>query len=234
MIQVSQLSKRFGYRMALHGVNLRVGRGEMVALLGPNGAGKSTLLRILAGLAQPTAGRVQVAGCLLPKQAAAARAQVGYLGHQPLLYDELTADQNLEFFARLYAVPSAQARIDELLVLVGLDHRRREAVRGYSRGMLQRLALARALLHRPRVLLLDEPHSALDLQTADLLDGVLRAEARAGVSILIASHDLGRVGGLAQRAELLADGRIVATLPKAKLGRKLPAHYARALEAANG
>jgi len=171
-----------------------------------------------------------VAGCRLPQQAAAARAQLGYLGHQPLLYDELTADQNLHFFARLYRLQEPEARIDELLELVGLAHRRREAVRGYSRGMQQRLALARALLHRPRVLLLDEPHSALDLQTADLLDEVLRAQARAGASILIASHDLGRVGGLAQRAELLADGRIAATLPKAKLGRKLPAHYERALE----
>ncbi len=234
MIQVKNLSKRFGYRMALHGVDLHVRRGEVVALLGPNGAGKSTLLRILAGLAQPTAGRVQVDGCLLPQQAAAARAQLGYLGHQPLLYDDLTADQNLDFFARLYNVPAPAERITELLELVALDHRRREAVRGFSRGMQQRLALARALLHRPRVLLLDEPHSALDLQTADLLDEVLRAEARAGASILIASHDLGRVGGLVQRAELLADGRIAATLPKAKLGGKLPAHYERALEAANG
>lgn len=234
MITVSQLSKRYGYRLALHGMNLRVRKGELVALLGPNGAGKSTLLRVLAGLAQPTAGRVQVAGCQLPKQAAAARAQLGYLGHQPLLYEDLTADQNLDFFARLYAVPAATARIDELLELVGLLERRGEPVRGYSRGMLQRLALARALLHRPRVLLLDEPHSALDLETADALDDVLRAQARAGATVLIASHDLDRVGGLAQRAVLLAAGRNAGTLAKAKLGGKLPAHYQHALERANG
>ncbi len=234
MIKVSQLSKRYGYRLALQGVSLQVRRGEMAALLGPNGAGKSTLLRILAGLAQPSAGRVEVAGCQLPRQAAGARAQLGYLGHQPLLYEDLSADQNLEFFARLYAVPAAAARIDELLELVGLQQRRGERVRGYSRGMLQRLALARALLHRPRVLLLDEPHSALDLQTADALDDVLRAQARAGATILIASHDLDRVGGLAQRAVLLAEGRTVATLPKARLGRRLPAHYQQALERAGG
>lgn len=234
MIRVSQLSKRYGYRLALQGVNLRVRKGELVALLGPNGAGKSTLLRILAGLTQPTAGRVEVAGCQLPKQAAGARAQLGYVGHQPLLYEDLSADQNLEFFARLYSVPAAAARIDELLELVGLQQRRREPVRGFSRGMLQRLALARALLHRPRVLLLDEPHSALDLQTADALDEVLRAQARAGATVLIASHDLDRVGGLVQRAVLLADGRTAATLPKAKLGRRLPAHYQLALEHSHG
>ncbi len=234
MISVSQLSKRYGYRLALQGVNLRVRKGELVAMLGPNGAGKSTLLRILAGLAQPTAGRVEVAGCRLPKQATGARAQLGYVGHQPLLYEDLSADQNLDFFARLYSVPAAAARIDELLELVGLQQRRREPVRGFSRGMLQRLALARALLHRPRVLLLDEPHSALDLQTADALDEVLRAQARAGATVLIASHDLDRVGGLVQRAVLLADGRTAATLPKAKLGRRLPAHYQRALEQSHG
>lgn len=234
MIRVSQLSKRYGYRLALRGVSLRVRRGEIVALLGPNGAGKSTLLRILAGLVQPSAGRVEVAGCLLPRQAAAARAQIGYLGHQPLLYEDLTADQNLEFFARLYSIPAAAERIDELLELVGLEQRRTERVKGYSRGMLQRLALARALLHRPRVLVLDEPHSALDLQTADALDDVLRAQARAGATILIASHDLERVGGLAQRAVLLAEGCTVAALPKTKLGRRLPAHYQHALERAGG
>ncbi|MBX3005878.1 MAG: heme ABC exporter ATP-binding protein CcmA [Anaerolineales bacterium] len=233
MIKISQLSKRYGYRPVLQGIELAVRRGEVVALLGPNGAGKSTLLRILAGLAQANHGRVEVAGCRLPQQAAAARAQLGYLGHQPLLYEDLSADQNLEFFARLYGVAAAAARIDELLELVGLQARRRERVRGFSRGMLQRLALARALLHRPRVLLLDEPHSALDLHTADLLDTVLRAEAHRGVAILLASHDLERVGGLAQRAVLLAQGRIAAQLPKAQLGRRLPGAYQHAVERAN-
>jgi heme exporter protein A len=233
MITVRNLSKRYGYRLALQGVSLRVRTGEVVALLGPNGAGKSTLLRILATLARPTAGHVELAGFRLPAEASGARAALGFLGHQPLLYGELSAQQNLEFFARLYGLPHPAARIAELLEQLGLDHRRSEPVRGFSRGMQQRLALARALLHEPRILLLDEPHSALDRQMAAELDAILRAAAKGGAAVLVASHDLNRVQGLAQRVEILDKGRLVASKSLRRGGRSLLAQYERALRSQN-
>jgi heme exporter protein A len=230
MITVRNLSKRFGYRLALQGVSLRVRPSEIVALLGPNGAGKSTLLRILATLARPTSGGVELAGYRLPQQATGARALIGYLGHQPLLYGELSAQQNLEFFARLYGLQQPAARIAELLEQLGLDHRRHEPVRGFSRGMQQRLGLARALLHKPRILLLDEPHSALDRQMASELDALLQDAARGGAAVLIATHDLNRVASLAQRVDILDGGRLAASLPRRKLSsRELAARYERAL-----
>lgn len=229
MITVRNLSKRYGYRLALQGVSLRVRPGEVVALLGPNGAGKSTLLRILATLARPTAGRVELGGFRLPAEASGARAALGFLGHQPLLYGELSAQQNLEFFARLYGLPHPAARIAELLEHLGLEHRPSEPVRGFSRGMQQRLALARALLHQPRILLLDEPHSALDRQMAAVLDAILRAAAKDGAAVLVASHDLNRVQGLAQRVEILDKGRLVASMSLKRGGRSLLAQYERAL-----
>jgi len=230
MISTHNLSKRFGHRLALHGVDLQVRTGEIVALLGPNGAGKSTLLRVLATLAQPSFGAVEVADYRLPEQGAEARAYIGYIGHQPLLYDDLSAEQNLAFFARLYGIGKADPRIDQLLDQFGLTARRGEPVRNFSRGMQQRLAIARAVLHKPAVLLLDEPHSGLDREAVTILDKLLRAHAKGGAAVLIATHDLNRVLGLAQRVEVLAAGRLIATLPKSKLtAGRLPTLYDRAL-----
>ncbi len=235
MISTHKLSKRFGHRLALQDIDLQVRAGEIVALLGPNGAGKSTLLRVLATLAQPSFGAVEVAGCRLPEQGPEARARVGYVGHQPLLYGDLSAEQNLNFFASLYGAVNPSRRIDQLLNQFGLAARRGETVRNFSRGMQQRLAIARALLHRPAVLLLDEPHSGLDREAAAILDKLLRAHAKSGAVILIATHDLNRVLGLAQRVEVLAAGRLVASLPKSKLtAKQLPIVYDRALRSAHG
>jgi heme exporter protein A len=235
MIAVHGLSKRFGHRAALQNIDLQVKAGEIVALLGPNGAGKSTLLRILATLARPSFGQLELAGCQLPDGAAAARASLGYVGHQPLLYDDLSAEQNLAFFAQLYGVSKPELRINELLDLVDLHSRRREPVRTFSRGMQQRLALARALLHRPKILLLDEPHSGLDRRAAATLDKTLRAQARGGAAILIATHDLNRVLGLAHRVEVLDAGRLVASLGKRQLtAQHLPRLYERALRSPRG
>jgi heme exporter protein A len=230
MIVAHGLSKRFGNRLALQNIDLQVKAGEIVALLGPNGAGKSTLLRILATLARPSFGQLELAGCRLPDEAAAARASLGYVGHQPVLYDDLSAEQNLAFFAQLYGVSKPKRRINELLDLVDLQSRRREPVRTFSRGMQQRLALARALLHRPKILLLDEPHSGLDRGAAATLDKTLRSTARGGAAILIATHDLTRVLGLAHRVEVLDAGRLVASLGKRQLtAQQLPRLYDRAL-----
>jgi heme exporter protein A len=235
MISVRDLSKRFGYRLALRQLNLEVKRGELVGLLGPNGAGKSTLLRLLATLARPTAGAIQIAGCRLPEQAIEARGQIGYVGHHTLLYDDLSAEQNLAFFARLYSVPNSTRRIAELLELFDLEHRRRDPLRTFSRGMQQRVALARAVLHKPRVLLLDEPHSALDLAAGKLLDELLHSEASRGTTVLFATHDLDRAARIAHRIEVMQEGELVRSFGKAGLRKGgLAADYARAVGGQRG
>lgn len=229
MISASGISKRFGYRMALQLVDLEVGKGEIVALLGPNGAGKSTLLRILATLTKPTFGEASIAGFRIANQSAAARANLGFVAHQPFIYEDLNAFANLAFYARLYALKSPGRRIRELLKQFNLAERD-EPVRTFSRGMQQRLALARALLHKPRVLLLDEPHSGLDRDGLDLLDETLRSQARKGTAILMATHDLARAQRLARRVEVLAGGKLLAGFASAKLASKQFAQqYDRAL-----
>lgn len=235
MISVRSLSKRYGYRLAVRQLDLSISRGELVGLLGPNGAGKSTLLRLLAGLARPTAGAIELAGLRLPEQSIEARALIGYVGHQPLLYEDLSAEQNLAFFARLYGIENPVRRVDQLLGQFELEARRREPLRGFSRGLQQRVALARALLHKPRILLLDEPHNALDLASSKVLDEMLRAQAKGGATILFATHDLDRAAALANRIEVMDSGRIASSLKKAQLkAAKLPALYLRSLKSANG
>lgn len=211
MIEIRQLSKRFGVKTVLNRLDLNIDRGEFVALLGPNGAGKTTLLRILASLAKPTFGRISIAGYRLPDQAPAVRKRLGVVSHQPLLYGELSAEMNLRFFGRLYAVTGLEERISETLAVVGLENRRYDLVRNFSRGMQQRLAIARAVLHRPEVLLLDEPHTGLDQDACEMLDQILRQVAGSGQTILMTSHDLVRVAGLAGRFDVITRGRIIAS-----------------------
>jgi heme exporter protein A len=174
MIRIQKLIKRFGSKTVLRGLDFEVRQGEFVALLGPNGAGKTTFLRILASLSRPTLGVVQVAGYSLPAQAAAVRSRLGVVTHLPLLYGDLTAEENLQFYGRMYAVFALHSRIDEVLILVGLVARRHDLVRTFSRGMQQRLAIGRAILHDPEVMLFDEPHTGLDQDACDMLDGLLR------------------------------------------------------------
>jgi len=200
--------KSFGDRRALDGVDLEVAEGECLAVLGPNGAGKSTLLRALATLLRPDAGDLAVAGHALPAGARAVRGLVGYLGHDPLVYLDLTARQNLELFADLYGVAHPRERALDLLQRVGLLLRAEEAVRTFSRGMAQRLGLARLLLHGPAVLLLDEPYAGLDAEGEALLDLVL-AEGRGTRTVVLVTHDVERAVGLADRALVLRAGRSV-------------------------
>ena len=208
MIEVSQLTKSFGPRQALAGVNLHIVPGECIVLCGPNGAGKTTLLRILATLARPTSGAVRIAGLDLAKAGADVRMHIGFLSHRTLLYDDLTAEQNLAFYARMYAIPDAQARIDALLERVGLTARRHDLVRTYSRGMQQRLAVARAVLHRPPLVLLDEPYTGLDPLAADALTALLTDLTGEGCTLLLTSHNLQDVT-LNRRVVVLNRGRIV-------------------------
>jgi heme exporter protein A len=226
VIDVHGLIKTFGIKPVLRGLNLHIDPGEFVALLGPNGAGKTTLLRILASLARPTLGEVRLAGFRLPAEAASVRRSLGVVSHQPLLYGELTAEENLRFYARLYGIPDPRRRIEEILEMVGLDRRRRDRVREYSRGMQQRLAIGRAVLHDPRVLLFDEPHTGLDQDASTMLDGVLRQVADQGRTVLMTSHDLLRASELASRIDILSGGVIARSITRSDPEwRDLPSLY---------
>ena len=206
MITVKKLVKRFGPITVLRELDFNVNSGEFVALLGPNGAGKTTLLRILSSLMRPTSGIVQVASCSLPSQGASLRAKLGVVSHQPLLYGDLTAAENLQFFSKLYSI--GPERIPEILDLVGLLPRRDDLVRTFSRGMQQRLAIGRAILHNPTILLLDEPHTGLDQAAGEILDRILQEVALEGRTVVMTSHDLVRSAELASRLVLLSKGEI--------------------------
>jgi len=217
MIEVRKLVKRFGLKTVLRGLDFQVAQGEFVALLGPNGAGKTTFLRILSTLSRPSLGEIRVAGYSLPHQAAQVRQKLGVVSHMPLLYGDLTADENLRFFGNMYNVGNLTPRIGEVLDLVGLTSRRRDLVRTFSRGMQQRLAIGRAVLHDPEVMLFDEPHTGLDQDACDMLDKVLRDVAARGRTVVMTSHDLARVEELATRFDVLSKGIISATTKKAEL-----------------
>ncbi|MEN4011304.1 MAG: heme ABC exporter ATP-binding protein CcmA [Chloroflexota bacterium] len=231
LITVHKLIKRFGAKVVLRQLDFSAETGEFVALLGPNGAGKTTFLRILASLARPSFGEVWVAGYRLPQQAAAVRRSLGVVSHQPLLYGDLSAEENLQFYGRMYAVADLRKRIQDVLELVGLSARQRDLVRTFSRGMQQRLAIGRAILHDPNLLLLDEPHTGLDQDACDMLDKALKQIATRGRTVVMTSHDLARVEDLASRFDVLASGQIVSSIPAAILPRDgLLAFYRHALE----
>ena len=233
MIDVRKLVKRFGLKTILRGLDFHVEAGEFVALLGPNGAGKTTFLRILASLSRPSLGEVRIAGFQLPAQAAALRARLGVVTHLPLLYGDLTAEENLRFYGRMYAVPGLNARVDDVLALVGLTSRRGDLVRTFSRGMGQRLAIGRAVLHDPDVMLFDEPHTGLDQDACNMLDTVLREVAAQGRTVVMTSHDLARAASLASRFDILSRGLIAASVGREAIHPDhLLAFYRQATEAA--
>jgi len=217
MIEVRRLVKTFGLKPVLRGLDFRAVPGEFVALLGPNGAGKTTMLRILASLSRPTQGEVRVAGYSLPGQASEVRRLLGVVSHQPLLYGELTAEENLRFYARMYGLSDGASRALQALESVGLTARRRDLVRQFSRGMQQRLAIGRALLHDPQVMLLDEPYTGLDQDASAMLDELLRHVAAGGRTVVMTSHDLPRAADLATRIDVLSRGVIAASVPQAEI-----------------
>ena len=194
MIRARQLGRRFGEKRALRGVDFDLAAGGCLVVTGPNGSGKTTLLRICAGLAVPTEGEISVD---------ARRDEIGYLGHEALVYRELSALENLELYGKLYRVPERRERIGMLLERFGLWDARHDRVASYSRGMTQRLALCRVLLHEPRLLVLDEPYTALDAAGAELLDAQL-AELRGERTLLVSTHDPDRVAPLATARLALA------------------------------
>jgi heme exporter protein A len=207
-IEARRLVKAFGHRFALRDVSLTVADGEYLTLFGPNGAGKRTLIRIIASLARPTSGTVRVRGEDLSKAATSARRHLGLISHEPLLYGDLTPDENLRFYARMYDLPDAPARIDAVLDQVGLAARRIDPVRTFSRGMVQRLAIARTILHDPEIILLDEPYTGLDLQAADMLRASLHQLAAAGRTVILATHNLEEGLEMCDRAAILRRGKI--------------------------
>jgi len=232
IILVQKLVKRFGYKMVLKGMEFTAEPGEFVGLLGPNGAGKTTFLRILSSLSRPTMGLVRVAGYQLPQQAAGVRANLGVLSHQPLLYGDLTGEENLQFFGRMYAVDGLEARIGEVLELVDLSRRGQDLVRTYSRGMAQRLAIARAVIHDPGILLLDEPYTGLDQDASVMLDTVLKQIAAQGRTVVMTSHDLVRTADLCSRFDVLSRGKIIASASREEIPQDgLLAFYRTAISA---
>jgi heme ABC exporter ATP-binding subunit CcmA len=203
------LTKRYGSRLALAGVSLQVAAGECLGVFGANGAGKSTLLRILATLVRPTSGRFSCYGLEMPRDANAIRRLVGVVAHQTYLVEDLTVWENLEFYARLYTLGDAAERIREVLHALGLAERARERVRVLSRGQQQRLSIARAVLHRPSVLLLDEPDTGLDREGRDrLVDIVADQLARGGV-VVMATHAVEFGSWIVTRALFLERGRLL-------------------------
>lgn len=209
MIAVRKLSKRFGPKWALRDVDLDLEQGEFLTLFGPNGAGKTTLIRILATLSRPSSGTVEIAGVPVRHAATALRRQIGLVSHQPLLYPDLSAEENLRFFGRMYDVPHLNARIDEVLAMVGLASRRHDVVRTFSRGMQQRLSIGRAILHDPQIMLLDEPFTGLDPEAAERLAGVFQALVREARTVLMTTHDLERGLALCDQVAILARGQVV-------------------------
>jgi heme ABC exporter ATP-binding subunit CcmA len=210
-IAARALEKRFGRTAALRGVDLAVQPGSSLSVLGPNGAGKSTLLRLLAGLGRPSSGSLEVAGH--PAHAREARARVGYIGHATLLYATLSARENLIFAARLQRVRDPGARADVLLEEEGLAEVAHRPAGSFSRGMAQRLAIARGLVHDPQVVLLDEPFTGLDRRSAERLAQRLRGLHREGRTLVLVTHDLGRALESADSAVVLSRGRVTLATP---------------------
>jgi len=202
-IELECVERRYGERVALAGISATVGEGETLTVLGPNGAGKTTLLRVLATLLRPHSGRVQVLGAELPDEAWKVRGHVGLLGHEPLLYRDLSPRENLLYHARLHRV--REERVGEVLAAVGMEGRAEEPMRELSRGMVQRVASARAVLHDPPLLLLDEPRAGLDPAAAELLEPLLgRASGRTRVLV---THDVEQGRAEADHVLVLEDGR---------------------------
>jgi ABC-type multidrug transport system ATPase subunit len=213
-VQVADVSRHFGRRRALSHVSLTLAAGDIVGLLGPNGAGKSTLIGVLATLASPTLGEVTYGGRSPRALGAALRLRIGLLAHDLHLYPELSARQNLAFFAELYGL-QARALVDAALESAGLADRADDPVQGFSRGMRQRLALERALIHQPRLVLLDEPFTGLDDRAVALVSDRLKRLAAGGAIVVLATHDLDLADGLVTRVALVRGGRLLSDEPAA-------------------
>jgi len=220
MIAAHNIFKSFGALRALTDVSFQIAEGEFAALMGANGAGKTTLLRILCGLARPSRGTAQVGLHAIDKDLDKVRQRLGVVSHHTFLYGDLSAEENLRFYGRMYGVPQLSERVGELLSLIELKHRRHDLVRTFSRGMQQRLAVARAIIHHPAVLLLDEPFTGLDVHATDLLTRFIDQFIKQKVTVLLTIHDLDYALQHAQRLLLLKKGQLLVDDAMAKIKRK--------------
>ena len=215
-VEVKHLSKVFGTRKAVDDVSFELPEGSFLSIFGPNGAGKTTLLRVLSTLARPTSGEAFVAGIDVREEPDEAREHIGLISHQSMLYPDLTAEENLLLYAKLYGVEDPEARVAELLDAVGLAHRKLDLVRTFSRGMTQRVSIARALVHDPDVVFLDEPYSGLDPHAVEIFDELIES-VRGDRTFVMVSHDLAKGFAMCTHALVLARGRVVAFAPKDEL-----------------
>lgn len=212
-IETKKLTKVFGDRKALDKVSIEVPEGAFLSIFGPNGAGKTTLVRTLATLSRATSGTALVARFDAKEEPDKVREHIGLISHNPMLYPDLTAIENLMFTAQLYGVVNAEERVRELLRAVELDHRRFDVVRTFSRGMTQRLSIARALMNDPDVVFLDEPYAGLDPHAVEIFDGLIE-QLRDGRTFIMVSHDLQKGFDVCTHALVLARGRVVSYAPK--------------------
>ena len=207
-IEIHELTKSFGNHLALRGINLEVRQGEAVVIFGPNGAGKTTLIKVLATIMNPSSGRVLVDRLNLKDDADEVRRRIGVVTHQTFLYRNLTAYENLEFYSRMYDVPRHRERILEVANMVGMASRLHDRVGTLSRGMQQRLSIARSLLHKPDIILLDEPETGLDQKALSMLWEALQTEGERKRTVILTTHNLERGLELGDRLLILTDGKI--------------------------
>lgn len=212
MLEIKNLSKVLGERPVLRNLSLEVNKGEILAVTGPNGAGKSTLFKCAAGLMKPGGGKIFLDGRPVKRNSPEVKRKIGFLGHEPFLYPSLSAVENLRFYGKLYKVKDLDEKAFELLRKVGLHYFKDMPVHSFSRGMIQRLAIARVLLPEPEILLLDEPHTGLDRDGLALFNGILLEKKAEGAAILLITHDFSQVETLADRALLLKKGKITASM----------------------
>lgn len=211
MISVKNLHKTYGGTSALKGLDFEISKGEFVLVFGPNGAGKSTLLKILSTILAYSEGEILLDNSNITKNSNEIRKQIGFVSHEPFLYENLSALENLVFFAGLYSVDNPLEKSKEILITLQLDSRENELIRNYSRGMKQRVALARALIHKPDILFLDEPFSGLDLIGASIITNILRELKNKEKTILMSTHNFDDCADFAERILVLVDGKIIFT-----------------------
>ncbi|WP_059171093.1 heme ABC exporter ATP-binding protein CcmA [Bacillus sp. FJAT-27445] len=208
MIKIKKLTKQADNKMILRGIDLSINKGETVGILGPNGAGKSTLLKVLATLVKPSTGQLEIGGFELKKNQAEIKKLFGYLPHSSLLYDHYSPLENLVFFGKLYGLKNAEERAIQLVKEVGLSFFLNEPVKNFSRGMVQRIAIARAIIHQPEILLLDEPHTGLDQGAISILNNVILEMKKRGGTTLMVTHDFKQAAEICDRIIIIKNGKI--------------------------
>jgi heme exporter protein A len=208
MIEIKKLTKQADNKLILRGIDLSITQGETVAILGPNGAGKSTLLKVLATLIKPTSGLVKINGLDLKMDHIEVKKMFGYLPHSSLLYDHYTPIENLVFFGNLYGVRDVEERARKLVNEVGLSFFINEPVKNFSRGMIQRIAIARAIIHEPKIMLLDEPHTGLDQGAINILNNVVLSMKEKGCTTLMVTHDFKQAAAICDRIIIVKNGKI--------------------------